>query len=322
MPSSERRILRIAVAMLAASAFASRAEAQERPQGFAVERFYPSAPGGGWFVMDDLAMHGGLGGVAAVTGGYALKPLRITDGAQHLSVVSDQAFVDVGLAVTYERFRFYLDLPSPLVIRGNSGDIRGYHLDAPSIDAGNSPDLVSDSRLGFDARLLGDARSPFRLGAGAQLIVPNGNRFDYDTDGTFRGMVRALFAGDAGVFTYAGQVGVHLRPLDDSPVPGSPRGSELLFGVAAGPRLPVTRDGGTVVVVGPEIYGQTALRSFPGANATGLEGLLTGRIEGTGHQGPQLRVKLGTGGGIYQDFGAPEWRVVVGVEVFQHAAER
>lgn len=320
MPSSSRT-LAFAVALVAASTCASRARAQEHPQGFAVERFYPSGPGGGWFVMDDLAMHGGLGGVAAVTGGYALKPLRVTDGTQHLAVVSDQAFVDVGLAVTYQRFRFSLDLTNPLLIRGNSGAVGGYRLDAPSVDAGNSPDLISDARLGFDVRLLGDARGPFRLGAGAQLILPNGNRDDYDTDGTFRGMFRALFAGDVGVLTYAGQLGVHLRPLDDSPAPGSPQGSELLFGVAAGPRLPVTRDGGTVVVVGPEIYGQTAFRSFLGSTTTGLEGLLTGRIEGTGEHGPQLRVKVGTGGGIHQDFGAPEWRVVVGVEVFAHTAD-
>lgn len=55
--------------------------------------------------------------------------------------------------------------------------------------------------------------------------------------------------------------------------------------------------------------------------ATALEGLLTGRIEGTGDRGPQLRFKLGGGGGINQHFGAPEERFVIAVEVFNHNAK-
>src|SRR5262249_13803992 len=161
-----------------------------------------------------------------------------TDGTQRLGVVSDAAFADVGLAATYERFRFYLNLTSPLLLAGASGTVGPYAFTTPTIDPGNSPDVVSDARIGFDARLLGGPRSPFRLGAGVQLLVPNGKREDYDTDGTLRGMVRALVAGDVGVFTYAGQLGVHVRPIDDGPAPGSPRGSELLFGAAAGARLP------------------------------------------------------------------------------------
>ena len=47
---------------------------------------------------------------------------------------------------------------------------------------------------------------------------------------------------------------------------------------------------------------------------TGFEGLLTGRLERTGDR-PHLRFKLGIGHGIVQNFGAPEWRVLVGVEL-------
>src|SRR5260370_39812697 len=63
--------------VLGASAYAPCARAQpqqpqpQHPQGFAVERFYPSAPGGGWFVMDALDLRGGLGGALALTTGYA-----------------------------------------------------------------------------------------------------------------------------------------------------------------------------------------------------------------------------------------------------------
>src|ERR1700735_5456190 len=103
MPRSKAsRALRFA-ALSAASAWESRAGAQRQAQGFALERFYPSAPGGGWFVMDALDMHGGLGGAFEVQSGYARNALRISQGTQSLSVVSDEVFADIGLAVTYDR---------------------------------------------------------------------------------------------------------------------------------------------------------------------------------------------------------------------------
>jgi hypothetical protein len=317
---------------MAASSLASRAKAQQQPQGFAVERFYSSAPGGGWFVMDDLDMHGGLGGVMALTSGYAMKPLRVTDGSTHLAVVSDRAFVDFGFAVTYERWRLYLNMDAPLVTQGESGTVGGYQFAAPSLDLGTAPDTLTDARIGLDARILGSATSSFRLGLGAQLFVSNGNRFyydvnqqyhaNYDTDGTYRAMGRVLVAGDAGMFTYAGHAGVHVRPLDDSPAPGSPQGSELLFGVAGGAKLPVFGNRPWALIVGPEIYGATAFRSFLQSTGTALEALLTGRLEETADDGPQLRFKLGTGGGINQHFGAPEWRLVVGVELSDRTGKR
>ena len=303
-------------------AFPSNADAQQQPQGFAVERFYPSAPGGGWMVMDDLDMHGGLGGALAISSGYAHNPLRVTDGTQRLKVVSDQAFADLGLALTFDRFRFYLNFTAPLSVKGESGTVGDYQLTAPGADVGSNPDTLSDARVGFDARLLGHAKRGFRLGAGLQVIVPSGERADYVTDGTYRLMGRVLFAGRKGFFTYAGQLGVHVRPLNDAPAPGSPRGSELLFGVAGGPRFPVGSGGNMAVIVGPEFYGETAFRSFLGATTTGLEGLLTGRLEETGDHGPQRRVKLGVGGGLNPHFGAPEWRFVVGVEVFSRSFDR
>jgi hypothetical protein len=305
---------------LACSALAWRAQAQQQPQGFAVERFYPSAAGGGWFVMDALDMHGALGGAMAITSGYALNSLRIPDGSTHLPVVSHQAFTTFSLAATYDRFRFYLDLTSPLVVSGDSGTASGYTFTAPSADLGQDPDVMVDARVGFDARIIGDERSAFRLGAGAQVFIPSGNSADYETDGTYRAMVRLLAAGDVGAFTYAGQLGVHIRPFDESPVPQGPQGSELLFGVAGGLKLPVSD--GTRIVIGPEIYGETALESFFGGPTTGVEALLTSRIEGTGDDGQQLRVKLGSGGGLDPQFGAPEWRFIIGLEVFDHSAKR
>jgi len=270
--------------------------------------------------MDDLKIDGGFGAAVALTTGYSRKPLEIAspDATRHLSLVSDEAFVDVGVAATYHRYRVYLDFPMPLLITGTSGMIGPYQLSAPTVDVGTNPDTISDARVGFDMRLLGQPESSFRVGVGAQLIVPSGTRPDYVTDGTSRGMVRFLAAGDVGRFSYAGQLGLHIRPVDDSPAPGSPNGNELLFGLSAGRRFSV----GTrwAVLLGPEVYGETALRSFFGG-ATGVEGLVTGRLEGTG-DGRRVRLKLGVGGGLDPHFGAPEWRIVFGVELFGQRADR
>jgi hypothetical protein len=306
-------------ALLATSAYGSRARAQQQPvQGFRVERFYPSAPGGGWFVMDDLDLYGGgFGGVAGVTMAYSRNAMRVTDGTQHLAVVSDSFFTDFGFAITLGPMRLYLNLDVPLLMAGQSGTVGGYAFSAPSLDPGPNPDSMSDARIGFDSLLAGAAAGPFRLGTSAQIFVPSGNRAEYESDETSRAMFRVLVAGDAGLLTYAGQLGVHFRSVDDAPAPVSPRGSELLFGAAAGAKVPVGASGGTALVVGPEVYGESAFRALLGTSTTGLEALLTGRLEGTARDdGPQLRVRLGAGGGISPHFGAPEWRAVIGIELF------
>jgi len=321
MRSSERVAAALFVALVLG---ASNADAQTLPvqvQGFAVERLYTSAAGGGWFVMDDLSMHGGLGGAISLTGGYEHDPLRVatSDGSTRLAVVSDLATANVGLAGTYDRFRLYIDFGRSLASSGQSGTVGKYQLTAPSADPGTNPDTIGDPRIGADVRLLGGYADPFRLGLGVQLVVPSDNRADYVTDGTYRVMARLLFAGDLARFTYAGQLGVHIRPLDDSPAPGSPQGDELLFGVAAGAKLPV--NDALRVVVGPEVFGETAFHSFLSTTGTGLEALASGRIEETGEAGPQLRFKLGAGGGLNPHFGAPEWRAVFSIEVVDRAGK-
>jgi hypothetical protein len=80
--------------------------------------------------------------------------------------------------------------------------------------------------------------------------------------------------------------------------------------------------GTTAFIVGPEIYGASAFRSLFGSTSTALEGLLTGRLEGTADDGPQLRFRLGAGAGISQHFGTPEWRLIFGIEVFDHDTAR
>jgi hypothetical protein len=314
MRSSSRRLLGVAL-LAALTAPAARASAQQA-RGFALERFYPSPAGAGWFVMDDLDLRGGLGGAMALTAGYARNPLRLDDGLQQLAVVSSQAFANFGLAATYDRWRVYLDVRMPLAIEGQSGTIGGAVYTAPRVTLASNPDTLSDPRLGVEARFYGAPGGRLRLGASAELIAPNGERSDYDTDGTFRAMLRALAAGDVGRFRYAGQLGVHLRPLDEGGIPGSPRGSELLFGAAGGAQLHAWGGGALAFILGPELSGATAFGALFGSTTTAFEGILTGRLEGTAPHGQALRLRLGAGGGINQDFGAPEWRILVTIETF------
>jgi len=331
MRSSDRRRRASAIA-IAVVLCAGPSMAQRPARGFDVERLYTSAPGGGWFVMDALDMRGKLGGAVTAIGSYARDPLRVTDGVQRLTVVSDQAFFQLGFAGTYDRFRLYATFDSPLIVQGDGGTIGGYTFTGPSVDPASSPDAIAHGRVGFDARLVGDYDAPLRLGIGFQLWIPGGApgalRENYlsdgppsDTLGAYTAMARVLLAGDYGAFTYAGHLGLSLRQLSDPVTPGSPQGSEAIFGAAGGAKLAACRACTMRFVLGPEVFGATALRAAFGTNTTALEGLVTGRFEGTTDDAPQLRVKLGVGGGLNAHFGAPEARIVVGVEVFQRSTK-
>src|SRR5260370_17284326 len=136
-------VLGLALRLTALCVLASLASAQQQPsvRGFAVERFYPSAPSGGWFVMDDLNISGGLGGAVELTSGYARKPLEVTspDGKTRLTLVSDEAFADAGIAATYERYRVYLNFPIPFLVSGPSGMPGPFQLNPPPVTVRPTP---------------------------------------------------------------------------------------------------------------------------------------------------------------------------------------
>jgi hypothetical protein len=323
LSSEASRRLAVALALAGAYALPRSSQAQTKPAGgFAVDRFYPSAAGGGWLVMDDLDLRGSLGGAVGFTTVYAMKPLRVPGPSGDLDVVSSQVYSDFAFAIGYDRWRLYLDLDMPLVLRGDSGTAAGYSFTGPAVDLTSNPDTLTDARLGIDGRILGEPGDAFRLGAGAQLFSPQGRNEDYDTDGTVRAMLRVLAAGDVGVLKYAAQLGVHVRPLDDSPTPGSPRGSELLFGAAAGPRFRLDETARTWLTVGAEVFGQTAFRTPFDSDATGVEALLSTRLEAARQEGSLVRLRLGVGPGIDPHFGSPEWRVVVGIELSDRVRPR
>lgn len=313
MASSKRIGLAVVIAL---AALAVRANAQSASRGFAFERLSPSAAGAGWFVMDDLDIEDALGGALGLTLGYERNPVH----AGALDIVSDAAGANVGGAVTYARWRFSLDFDTVFLATGQSGTVDGETFTAPSVNPSSHPDTIADPRAGIDVLVLGRPGDPLRIGAGAQLSAPNDSRASYTTDGTFRGAVRALIAGDVGRFTYAGHFGAQIRPLDGAVTPATPRGNELLFGLAGGARVPLAWRHWTAVV-GAEIYGATAFRSTFESDATALEGLLSARLEEPAGRGRRIRLKLGAGGGIAHEFGAAEWRIVAGVEIFSRSSD-
>ena len=270
--------------------------------GFLVQRFDAAPAGAGWLTQDNLNLSGGLGGAVSLTTGYAHNPLILHSGSQSLSLVTDQAHANIGFAITYDRYRLSFDLASPLYVRGQSGTLAGVDYTAPRLDIASHPDSITDVRIGLDARVFGQVGGPLRLGVGAQLFVPSADQSDYMSDGTYRGLLRVMAAGDIGGFTYAAMLGAHIRPL---------LGHEMAYGAGAGWRF-VLGEATTSLVVGPELFGTTQVT---GAGQTALEGLLTGRLEVRDHDGHAVRVKLGVGGGVGQQSGAAEWRAVVGVEV-------
>jgi hypothetical protein len=116
-------------------------------------------------------------------------------------------------------------------------------------------------------------------------------------------------------------VGVQLRPLDDAPTPGSPRGSEAVFGAAATWRFtPASLPAGASLGVGPELFGATALSTPLSPATTALEALLAARLDVAPYPGGTLRLKLGAGAGLPARFGAPQYRAVLAVELFGTAA--
>jgi hypothetical protein len=310
-------VLALAVSAIAATGASARAQtAPPAAPGFAVERLDLAPAGAGWIALDDLAMQPGLGGALALEFGYEHAPLRIDDGGTRVPIVSQRSTVTLSGSVTYDRFRFSLAVESELWASGDSPIIDGYQYTAPSIDPSSHPDAIADPRLGVDVRLVGDPASVFRLGVSGELFALNGTQADYDSDGTWRGIVRAEVAGDTGAYSYAAYAGVHIRTLDDASIPGSPRGSEFVFGAGGGV---ATRVGNWRAVIGPEVFGATAFEAAFGDNTTALEALASGRIEQVTGKGRQIRLRLGIGAGLDPEFGAPQWRILAGIEMFGQA---
>lgn len=78
--------------------------------------------------------------------------------------------------------------------------------------------------------------------------------------------------------------------------------------------------GARAVVVGPEVHGQTPMKSAWTQGYAGIEALLAARLEGNRQDGSNVRYRVALGYGLRPEFGTPEWRAVLGVEIFGQSA--
>ena len=273
-------------------------------EGFALDRFEPAERGSSWFVLDSLDMRGHVRHAVGLDGEVAYKPLVVynADGSERAAIIKVQPFVHLGASlVMWNRLRVGFNLPMRISQTGDDNAIGSNTFSA------SHSETIGDLRLGSDVRLFGTYGSPITMAAGLQVWVPTGDRASYTGDGKARLAPRVLAAGQAGDFGYSAQLAFNYRPQDDS-FGGSPMGSEMAFGVAAGLYgLKKT------LLFGPEVYGRTGVSSsdaFFGKHTSPVEALL-----GVHYQfSPDFNVNFGIGPGLSRGLGSPVVRSVLSIE--------
>jgi OmpA-OmpF porin, OOP family len=296
------RWLSAALACVAATGLARQAHAQA--QGFAVDQFDPSERGSDWFSVESLDLRGSLRPAIGVVMDGAYRPLVVyaPDGTVLRSIVRNQVFAHAGASLVLgDRLRLGFNLPIAVFQDGHTGVVDGVTFAPP-----NTPS-VGDLRLGADLRLVGTYGEPFTLALGARFFIPTGQRDNYTGDGAVRLDGRLEMAGDLDIFTYAARVGVEYRNLDDS-LGGSPIGSQLLFGAAAGLRF-----FDHAFIIGPEVYGATVItnsNAFFATQSTPLDGVLGAHLTFA----RDFRLGGAVGPGLTRGFGSPVVRWMASLE--------
>ncbi len=294
----------LSAAMACAACIGLGREARAQAQGFALDTFDPSERGSDWFSVESLDLRGNVRPALGVVMDGAYRPLVIyaPDGSVRASVVRNQIFANVGgTLVLWDRLRVGFNLPVAVFQDGHTGVLDGVTYSPPSTPS------VGDLRLGADLRLVGTYGDPFTLALGARVYVPTGQRDNYTGDNAVRLDGRLEAAGDLGVFTYAARVGAQYHNLEDT-IGGSPIGSQLLFGAAAG-----FRAFDHALVIGPEIYGTTVFNN--GASLFAKESTPVDAIFGA-HLTflRDFRIGGGVGPGLTRGFGSPELRWLASLE--------
>lgn len=304
-----KRTHRVVYSLLAVCALlpARAAHAQTATvSGFALDRFDPSERGSDWFAAESLDLRGHLRPAAGLVADWAYKPLVLynkSTGDEVSALVENQLYAHVGGSlIVWDRLRFGVNLPIGLVLSGEDASFG-----AGTISMKNGAN-VGDLRLGADVRLLGEYGGVFTAAAGLQFFAPTGSRDAFSGDGKVRIVPRLLAAGDVGVFTYAGRIGLQYRAQNEN-FAGSAFGSELQFAAAAGLRLLDHK-----LTVGPEVFGSTVVSD----SGDGLFKKTTTPFEliAGGHYqvANDWRIGAGVGPGLTRGFGAPKVRVLASVE--------
>ena len=283
--------------ILPALAFAAR-PARAENTGFALERFDPADPGSHWFVGESLDYRGLSRPAVGIVADYASKPLVAYDknGDLAASIVEKQTVAHLGASlVLRNRFRVAVDLPLQLQATGTTTQLGADVAPAPA-----SSFALGDLRLGLDARIFGRNNGPFVAALGLHVHVPTGDQASYASDGAVRVVPRVMVAGKAKAFEWSGRVNFNVRDLPA--YAGTSLGSEVGIVATAG-----LRTAGGKLLVGPEIYGSTALTDAAlGAHASPLEALLGAHYT----LGSAWHVGAGVGTGLTSGYGTPAYRGV------------
>lgn len=252
-----RKTLLGAAALLGATFFTGSASAQSVFEGFAVQKFEPSERGSDWFGNESLDLRGKIRPAVGLVADYSYRSLLIfeDDGDVRGSIVRNQVMLHPSASlVLFDRLRLAVNVPIQAAVDGNSAGVRREALDGPGViatrfAAPQNAGAIGDVRVGADVRLLGKYGEAFTLAGGVQLWIPTGSTSQYVSDGYARIKPRMMVAGDIGMFTYAGSVGVNIRT----------RGTERLGPAGIGQELNLTAALGAKVLdkaltVGPEMW--------------------------------------------------------------------
>lgn len=289
------------VVALCAGVAEGRASAQTVVAGFADNRFEPAVAGSEWRSLESIQFDGHLRPAFGLVQNWAYKPLVAYDngGDELAAVVRHQLVGHLNAALLlWDRARVDLALPVPLGQSGSDVELNGQRYSAP--DGG----AVGDLRLGADVRVLNLIPRQIRAAVGFQLFLPTGNTRAFSGDGGVRFWPRVLVAGARGRVEWAARLGVHLRPKADGGdlAPGSEMNGGLGVAWRVNPR----------VLVGPELYGSTAIAGGPFASRAGtpIELLLGGQVG----LAPGWHLGAGVGRGLTNGAGSPAIRAVVGLQ--------
>lgn len=269
-------------------------------QGFLVNRLEPSERGSDWFVGESLDFRGSFRPAVGILGDYSVRPLVIYDAAGNIqsSVVRNNFVTHLGGSfVLFERARLGLSVPVQLFADGRSGTVGTTALPPPPREQG-----MGDMRLSLDFRLLGEYGDAFTAALGANLWLPTGEKEQYMSDGELRVRPRVAVAGDVGSIAYSAQVGFMARNPNAS---GYGLGNEMTFAATVGLKAADGR-----LTVGPEVFGNTSLDDAFGKRTTPVEGVLGAHYLIS----DDVRIGAGVGSGLTRGFGAPQVRVLAGIE--------
>jgi OmpA-OmpF porin, OOP family len=304
-----RMVKAVACALAAAAAFhVTPASAQQvvEARGYAANRFEPSERGSHWFANESLDLRGHFRPAIGIIGEYSYRSLLIfapDDDVQN-SVVRNAFYLHPGASmVFFDRLRISASMPIQAAVDGHSGSVTRDGVTtffaAPPRYGG-----LGDLRFGADVRLYGVHGDAITIAGGLQAWAPTGLRSQWAGDNNWRLKPRVMVAGDIGMFTYAGSLGVMWRERN-----------EIIGHGAIGSELNLTAAGGVRVldknlVVGPEIWMSTVFDEFFGKKETPVEAALGA------HYLALDQVRFGAFGalGLDRSFGAPVGRYGVMVE--------